>query len=50
MFFYKNINPSPLEIVDLVDIESKKKKNHFQNFISEVINIDDIGLGSPSLF
>ena len=26
MFCYTNINSSPLEIVDLVDIESKKNK------------------------
>jgi hypothetical protein len=27
-----------------------KKQIHFQNFITEVININDIGLGSPFLF
>jgi hypothetical protein len=48
MFCYTNINSSPLEIVDLVDIESKKNKK--TNSFSKLHYRGDIGLGSPFLF
>jgi len=42
-----SVNPSLLRIVDKIDFRNNTRKVHFWNFISEVINLSDIGLINP---